>query len=551
LSSRNFEAGLATFVQRVLSRTRAQAETTSLHPDQRRLLGETLDRFAAHCEPSDPAQPLGLLYLVFRAAGRKADERAEHVATFCLLYLCSLDLFDDMQDDDLAGKPHASAGPAIAVNSAIALLFLAFDSLRTAIELEEDVLIKQRYHATFNRISLTTVGCQHADLLGESAASTPEEVLAVHRGKTSSVALFLECGALLAGFGPEHVAAYGRIGESLACLIQIVDDVRDIYGKDFSPDLAGRKVTYPLACFRQTASSSQRLELSKLLSSEPVPLAEVRRLLHESTAIDQCATDLERIRVTIHREIASLATLAPEQRILLGIVDAVAGAIYEVEPLSETAALWQPRGGFHDHVREAARAFHAELAQVGAPPVPRLEPWHQPFCLFEPELGVIRYPDVEGLPSEVLPFHAQLWGVSDQEAARLWWTIAPTLIAHEMFHVWRHELGLLTEDAWHEEYVANRLAVAFAKRYRTAELDLVAALATRVVSDQSELLDEQAHATLRRSKVASRHERYGVSLPTAAVMHWQMVHELIGEGPDLEAEIDRFLSVRDQVTAAE
>ncbi|HSC89278.1 MAG TPA: polyprenyl synthetase family protein, partial [Polyangiaceae bacterium] len=313
---------LASFVRRVCDRALQRADEATLHADQRRLLRETLSRFNGHCDPSDPAQPLGLFHLVAQVRGPVEPRLLVHLASFCWLYTCSLDLFDDMQDDDLAGKPHEQAGPAIAVNSALALLFLALDELRLATRLESRIEPRRGYAELFNRISLLTVGAQHADLLGGSAAGSPADVLEMNRGKTASVALFLECASLAAGASLDEAAAYGGVGLDLAGLVQIVDDVRDIYGKDHSPDLLTGKYTYPLACFRESASPAQLAQLEVLLAQRPLPLVEIRELIHEAAAMDRCAEEVEAIRERIHGRLAELSGAPPQHRVLLDIVDA-------------------------------------------------------------------------------------------------------------------------------------------------------------------------------------------------------------------------------------
>jgi geranylgeranyl pyrophosphate synthase len=536
----NAAVSLVSFVKSVNARAMALTSDERFPEDQRALLRETLQRLTSHCEPSDPAQPLSLLYFVFRATGRSPDEQAEHVAAFCLLYLASLDLFDDMQDDDLAGTPHAADGPAVAVNSAIALMFLSLDELRRAIGLEVEPSVRERYFSTFTRIALVTVGAQHADLVGQEQGSTRADVLRMHRGKTASTALLLECGALLGRGDASTCAVYGEIGQKLASLIQIVDDVRDIYGKDISPDLAARKATYPLASFREIAPPDALAQLDELLSETLVPLERIRELLHESGAIDLCAKDLEEIRVDIHRSIASLANPCAEHRVLLSVVDTVASTVYELEPVPETQALWQPTGGFHDRVRQGARTFFEVLARHGAPSAPPIEPWSQPFFLFDPERNVVYYPDVDDLPGEVLPFHAELWRVSPDEVAGTLERLAPLLMAHELFHVWRHSAARLEADAWHEEYVANRLTVGFALAHFPNEVMEARELAARVVAQH--LLSDEACRLLDEARtVSSERTDYGVSPETAALMHWEMVRRLVEEGPTFADDVTEYL----------
>ncbi len=532
---------LASFVHTVNAHAIALANDARFPEDQQALLRETLTRFTSHCEPSDPAQPLGLLYFVFRAAGRVPDEQAKHVTTFCLLYMAALDLFDDMQDDDLAGTPHEAAGPAIAVNSAIALFFLALDELRRAMAIEVDPGTRERYFATFTRIALVTVGAQHDDLIGQEQSSTRADVLRMHRGKTASAALLLECGALLGRCDASTCALYGEIGHKLASLIQIVDDVRDIYGKDISPDLAARKATYPVACFREIAGSTELVRLDELISTTPLPLEELRDLLHESGAIDRCAGDLEELRVEIHRGIAALGNLCAEHRVLLAVVDTLASTVYELEPVPETEALWQPAGAFHDGVRQGVRTFFEELAPHGAPSAPPIEPWSQPFFLFDPDRNVVYYPDVDGLPGEVLPFHAELWHTSRDEVARTLERLAPLLMAHELFHAWRHFARRLAADAWHEEYVANRLTVGFALTHFPDELSAAREVAARVLA-QNLLSAEACRLVDGARRFSPERTDYGVSAETAALMHWEMVRRLVEEGPQLADDVRTYLS---------
>src|SRR5688572_29993374 len=167
--------------------------------DQQELLRRAVLRLFDLTAPGDFAQPLGLLYAVYRGFGRKTDAQTRLIGVFCVCYLTSFDLFDDVQDDDLAGKPLETAGAPIAINSALALLLVGLRALGEAAHLEADPTRRGEYMAVFNRASLVAVGAQHTDLAGTGAVPTPAQVLATNRAKTSSVALLTECGALLGG----------------------------------------------------------------------------------------------------------------------------------------------------------------------------------------------------------------------------------------------------------------------------------------------------------------------------------------------------------------
>jgi geranylgeranyl pyrophosphate synthase len=492
-----------------------------------------------------------LFHLVLEAGGGTERAKAVHLATFCLLYTSSLDLFDDMQDDDLAGKPHAAAGPAIAVNSAIALLFLALDELRLALALESRVGAHQRYLEIFNRISLVTVGAQHADLLGDQSPTSPAEVLDMHRGKTASIALFLECAALAANGASDVVDAYGAIGRELAGLIQIVDDVRDIYGKDESPDLSSGKRTYPLACFHELAGPAERRRLAELNAATSCDLEAIRELLHEVGAIDRCAADVDGLRRSIHRAVARLSRWTAHHRIVLDIVDAVAATLYEPEPIEETAFLYSPETPFDVAARRAFREFCSTIGQA-IEDLPRLAPWHLPYFMFDAERQVVFYPDVDGLPDEVLPFHEALMDESREVTRMTLLGLLPALLAHELTHALRERAQLLTEDHWHEEYVANRLATGFLGRRSSAESRQVKLVAERLVQRNGHLLDEAALNIVERSAAHSDvPPGYGVSAEQAALVHWEMVRRLLDESPDLSNDVATYLGYGLEANAAE
>src|SRR6185503_11614270 len=159
------------------------------------------------------------------------------------------DLLDDVQDNDLSGKPHSSVGAGMAVNDALTLLFLGLSALERTMRLEKSPQRRMLYLKIVNRVALTTGRGQHLDLLGERGARTPSDVLQMQREKTASLTLICECAALYSGVSDDERERYRRLGENLSLLVQVLDDVRDVYGKRRSPDLETNKMTYPLACF--------------------------------------------------------------------------------------------------------------------------------------------------------------------------------------------------------------------------------------------------------------------------------------------------------------
>ncbi len=534
-------SGLTGYLTAVARRVDEALERAPLAPDQRALLAQSVARARVGSEREPLGDPLAVTYLIAKAHGRPLDRHAEHVGAFELLYILSLDLFDDVQDEDLAGKPYENVAPAIALNCAIALGFLALDELRHALSLEPDRSRCLAYLELYNRTSLLAVSGQHRDLVGSAGKATPEQVLDTNAAKTSSMAMFVECGALLAG--AEDLEVYRRLGRHLATFIQIVDDMRDIFGKPHSPDLATGKVTYPVACFHQLADAASVAELSRLVGELPASTARIRALLYERGTVERVAATLEEQREAIHRDVMAIGTGHAALRTLLDIVDGLAEQVYEPPSLECSAVLWRPSGGWHDRVRASVEAVETRGKSHGLPPAPEFVPWHLPQYMFFAEKGVVRYPDVEGLAEDILPFQAMLLGEDDLAAvAKAMEAQVPAVVAHEMFHFWRHTSGRLTQDHWHEEWAANRLAVAYLREHEPATLETTLDLAGRVLDRFPAVLDEPAERVL-----ASCHQhqpdRTGYNMPmlTVAVVTLEMIRRLAREAPTWRAVIDDLL----------
>lgn len=552
------------FVSRVKARVVARVADRRFPSDQAELSLATVERCFARSQAGDWAQPLGLFYACYRSLGRETDEQAVELGAFLLLYVLALDLFDDVQDDDLAGKTFEAAGPAVATNSALTFLFVGLDALRVSMESERSFELRMRYLELFNRVSLVAVSAQHKDLVGthersvndERRGQSREALLETYEGKTSSVALFAECGALLGGADRSTVRLLERVGSDLARMVQVVDDVRDVFGKDLSPDLASGKLTFPMVCFLERASEEQlqRFEQLRELAQSAAEdvLPEVRALLFESGAIAGCAETLDELRAGIHERIASLPVQRSEHRMLLFIVDALASALYEPEPVPATVRLLTPvpppsESSFARDVHVAADRFLRIMRPFGAPESVVLRPWHRPLYLFEPASGVVYYPDLDGLSGEIVPFFAAQLELGAEEAARTIRRTAPLLVAHELVHAWRSALGSLGGDAWHEEHVANQVAWAYAERLAPDSAAASLEASRRILEVRASVESvEQASAldaiVVAASEPSSAGRDYELELADVASVHARMMVRFAIERPALDASIVRYLS---------
>ena len=248
----------------------------------------------------------------------------------------------------------------------------------------------------------------------------------------------------------------------IAGLVQIIDDLRDVYGKDESPDLVGNKMTFPLAWFLQDASPEEHLEFERARNDLPASLTRIRELFYQTQVVERCAEAVSELREGFHGAIAKTRNPAPAHRVLLSVVDALADSVCEIEPIAATAAMFTPNDAFSEAVRCALSDFAGFAGNRFGPETPGLLPWHLPHFNYSPDRGVIYYPDVDGLAEEVLPFHQHVADYESIEATRsALLSQLPFILAHELAHAERHRIGRLGDDQWHEEYVANRIALAY------------------------------------------------------------------------------------------
>ena len=540
---RGFLAGVASGVDRAI-------QLAGLDERHRELLLATVRRFRRNGELNPLADPIVLFYLISRSERGAIDEAGRELAIFCHFYLSALDLLDDVQDADLAGKPHAEAGPAVALNSGLYLLFLGLAALERAMRTMQAATREQppyEFLAIVARVGLLTGRGQYRDLDGDGSYST-ELVLRIAREKTASLVMICELAALYAVPERERRQRYQRIGEHFASFVQVLDDLRDLFGKQQSPDLESRRPNYPLASFHEHANREQRAHLEALLSANPTPLDDVRHLLYSEGTVQRVAQTLEGFREAIHHEVNALDPSSPWLRTLLFALDALAATVYAPRALpTEERESTAPHRGFHAMVHAHARAVVERLAAFGLPEAPRLVAWHLPHWLYDPANDRIYYADIEGLPEETLPFQAALLGEPDlQRVQSLVMAQVPAVVAHELFHYYRHHSGRMSSDAWLEELAANSLALAYCRKFEADVLDRTVELADQVFARHASSLTPAANSILEgltAEPPRTPGHGYELAMDQMAIVQMGMIRHLARQGASLDASMERWLGV--------
>jgi CRP/FNR family transcriptional regulator, cyclic AMP receptor protein len=175
------------------------------------------------------------------------------------------------------------------------------------------------------------------------------------------------------------------------------------------------------------------------------------------------------------------------------------------------------------------KAFAAEFAAYGIPPNPRMElrPGKGMLCYYDLNDGHI-YLSVPDLNSpmgrlQVTVMASLLSCDTDEELLRLLRIFIPRIVAHEMGHHLRHLHGVFGTNMWHEEQIANQIAVAVTKH--------------RMSPDEKRF----ARETLKRAMdgLASQYGGSGGADP-ATVTYYNVLHALNASGKLPDSALERI-----------
>jgi Geranylgeranyl pyrophosphate synthase len=153
------------------------------------------------------------------------------------LMILSLDIFDDLQDQDNLSVPWNNIDQAISINIATGLLVLSAKALdQTSFELNKKVTA----NAYLNAQVLKAINGQHIDLL--DSIESEEDYIQMVRGKSGS----LMASACLVGTAlasEKHHDSVNKYGEYIGIIAQIKNDINDICHWNMKNDLINKRKT--------------------------------------------------------------------------------------------------------------------------------------------------------------------------------------------------------------------------------------------------------------------------------------------------------------------
>lgn len=180
-----------------------------------------------------------LVLLHYRMFGGQMQDIYQAAAAVELMIL-SLDIFDDLQDQDHHAMPWNQINPAVAMNIATGLMLLSSKVLG---ESSFDPNAKLLAIDCLQKQVVTAVNGQHMDL-SNPITSENEFILMVKQKSGSLLAMACLIGTLLVTEDYHEVVK--TYSEHMGIAIQIKNDIRDIFRWDEKNDLMHKKVTLPV-----------------------------------------------------------------------------------------------------------------------------------------------------------------------------------------------------------------------------------------------------------------------------------------------------------------
>lgn len=326
MSSNGYLAGICTAI-----RDAWRADSVSLPPG---LLRWAID--AARQSPRYLSLPL----LTCEATGGDPTHAVPMAAAWHLLH-CAGHLLDDVEDQAL----EPSVPPARVVNWGTTLIFAAqwlLQSVRGELDGERQTALSRAFTAACLRVCVA----QDADLAaGPGQEMSLEDYWRVAGAKGSEpFALACRAGAMLGAQSQTEVGIYTRFGYHLGVLLQLGDDLRDVWQPRNRGDLLTAARTLPVVYALSVAPAESGVRLRDLLRRIPgdqQALCDLQSLLADLGALHYLTVQAARQRQLARATLFRAARPGLAQRELLNLLDAAFPALAR-EPWSS------PSGSFPD-----------------------------------------------------------------------------------------------------------------------------------------------------------------------------------------------------------
>lgn len=176
------------------------------------------------------------------------------------LFYAFLDLTDDVEDHELSPADWAPGSEPVAINTGTGLLFLSLLALERLNQHGVAPQVISHLRLMFCQAGWLLTAGQHRDLISpQGVFQRPEEAILTMQLKTgTSVKLYFQTAAHLAGASAEIENLFAQLGEEIGIMSQIRGDYLNIWEYLPSSDLSNRCQTLPILVGVQSLSPADR-----------------------------------------------------------------------------------------------------------------------------------------------------------------------------------------------------------------------------------------------------------------------------------------------------
>jgi len=274
-----------------------------------------------------------------QATGGSCDpQRSAPVAAAWHLLHCAAKLLDDIEDGEDSSLMFADLSPAQVINAATGLIFISQLALVSLRDLGLDSVRTLEVVTAFNTATSRMVNGQAQDLaLTRGDVVSLEHLRKVQEAKSGEFfALSCRTGAMLGDASDCEIAACATFGYNLGMLVQMGDDLRDLWRPRSPHDLAAARCTLPVVFALSSVDADARRRIERLLAcvseddcvaKDGNALIELQRALAESGAVHYVTLQAGMYYLRAHQALLSLPRSSEAQHEILQLLDRVFPAI--------------------------------------------------------------------------------------------------------------------------------------------------------------------------------------------------------------------------------
>ena len=176
------------------------------------------------------------------------------------LFYAFLDLTDDVEDHELSETDWPPDSEPVAINTGTGLLFLALLALERLSKQGVSQEVIAHLRLMFCQAGWSLTAGQHRDLISpQGVFKSPDEAILTMKLKTgTSVKLYFQTAAHLAGASAEVENCFAQLGEEIGIMSQMRGDYLNIWEYLPSSDLSNRCQTLPVLIGLEQLSGSDR-----------------------------------------------------------------------------------------------------------------------------------------------------------------------------------------------------------------------------------------------------------------------------------------------------